>query len=345
MFVVVHCTACQQPVRAEEASLGRRLLCPRCGESFIAEESHPQYAPVESKPTHEVEPIPLFNLSDEKQNQPEPAPPSEQEAIRRDVNIARTGPGKDGNSNSFNFWGILALGSSLVGVLFDKLGLIDRTTGMVLGFIIGLLAMMIILIVIPNGWTVASKRKFSMSLSLGSFALTAVVLFVMYLAGPDSIDPDSWARQVISGGNCEIQFPGTPTIVPLRDALGDFEKGELYEVDLIEAESLFALSYVDFTPAGLENHSIDSRLQRHQLQLRRIYSNSVDVRAITMKGNRGKEFKVKLRNARGYHIERFYIVEMRPNIRLYSLIARGPSITPGSENAKRFFESFRLNLK
>jgi predicted Zn finger-like uncharacterized protein len=155
----------------------------------------------------------------------------------------------------------------------------------------------------------------------------------------------AWQDFTPPGGNCTVAMPGTPQPkdIPISEPGVISSKG--FAIETNRGRNAYLLAYADVTDAGFQRIPMTQRWQgMREGMLRNTPGASVTKESdVNLNGIPGREFVIDIPSKGGMGVLRGYFAKQKQYIRLYTLLAIGQDIRPGSADVQKFFDSFRLN--
>src|SRR5262249_38608956 len=155
--------------------------------------------------------------------------------------------------------------------------------------------------------------------------------------------PLAWQEFTLPGGDASVLVPGRPEPMPGPVADGGGVQTKKYSLKLQGGRLNFILASVDAPEEALRVISFDQFCAGERDQVVQAMRGRVaNETPITLNGHPGKEFQVLPGDHSGMLIERIYMVRRPGSLRFYLVAVAGKDIKPESQEARKFFESFRI---
>lgn len=309
MSFLLFCPSCQQKLIVPETARGKKLRCPGCRTLLPAMPEPGTFSasrPVKSAPSPAA--VPERGRSSQEDAQAETAAAAERmgkkSAPRRDHSLRKT-----------------------------------SSTGLIIGLVVGGAALL--LLMAGGGGALIwyfTRSHGQNALQVQSFPPPPNVNFPNLLPAKAPRGAD-WQTFTPPNGLCSILMPGTPRHQPITSFGFTLHK---YLLMRIQEKEFYVVAFGDFGANPLPSNLLETMANAERDNLLQTLQGRVTRQTnITLGNLPGREFHISTQ-PQGTIMARLYLAKIKGIHRIYLAIAAGDLMTPTSEEAKRFFASFKI---
>lgn len=154
------------------------------------------------------------------------------------------------------------------------------------------------------------------------------------------ISQSEWQNFSPPNGDCSALMPGTPQFQPMTTLGITVNK---YLVTRVGEKEFFVVAFMNLGPDPIQPNVLEVAANAEREHIMRTLNGTAKSETSIALGNiPGREFQLAI-VPHGTLIERIYLAKIGNTHRLYLVVAAGDYLTPNSNDATRFFSSFKID--